>query len=58
MVLTAKEKWGAKAEDRLNPFLIREVVLTALNVLGLCEMKGLNPFLIREVVLTIYPSTK
>ena len=38
---------------RLNPFLIREVVLTWKYDFGYILMAGLNPFLIREVVLTL-----
>ena len=36
----------------LNPFLIREVVLTKKDLCLTIE-EGLNPFLIREVVLTL-----
>ena len=50
MVLTT----GLNAQlpnNSLNPFLIREVVLTML-VIVVHPLLGLNPFLIREVVLT------
>ena len=51
MVLTEYFRIKLSNNRSLNPFLIREVVLTG-NKMKTSTIKGLNPFLIREVVLT------